>query len=119
MSWRDVLAGAVIAALVWAALLTVGTWFVDRQIRGASDVYGFFALVIGLLSWLYVGAQMTLLAAEVNVVRARRLWPRSLLPPSAGEPDRRSLAGQAAEQVGMPGQEVDVRFGPPSPKEGV
>lgn len=42
VSWRDVLAGAVIAALVWAALLTVGTWFVDRQIRGASDVYGFF-----------------------------------------------------------------------------
>jgi hypothetical protein len=30
---------------------------------------------------LYLGAQLTLYAAEVNVVAARRLWPRSLLQP--------------------------------------
>jgi uncharacterized BrkB/YihY/UPF0761 family membrane protein len=37
-----------------------------------------FAIVLGLLFWLYLGAQLTLYAAEVNVVAARRLCPRSL-----------------------------------------
>jgi len=35
--------------------------------------------VLGLLTWLYLVGQITLLAAEINVVRARRLWPRSFL----------------------------------------
>jgi hypothetical protein len=34
---------------------------------------------------LYLGARLTLYAAEVNVVAARRLWPRSLLHPPAGQ----------------------------------
>jgi len=34
-----------------------------------------FALVIGLLLWLHLGAQVTLYAAEINVVLARSLWP--------------------------------------------
>ena len=42
-------------------------------------VYGGLAVVIGLLSWLYLQAQVTLLAAEVDVVLARHLWPRSLV----------------------------------------
>jgi hypothetical protein len=44
-------------------------------------VYGVFAIVLGLLFWLYLGARLTLYAAEVNVVAARQLWPRSLLQP--------------------------------------
>ena len=40
-----------------------------------------FAIVLGLLFWLYLGARLTLYAAEVNVVAARQLWPRSLLQP--------------------------------------
>jgi YihY family inner membrane protein len=76
--WREVLPGAAAAAAAWIALLSVGTWLVDRQLRHASDLYGFFGIVLGLLSWMYLGAQVLLLSAELNVVLARRLWPRGL-----------------------------------------
>lgn len=34
--------------------------------------------MIGLLSWLLIASELVLIAAELNVVLARRLWPRSL-----------------------------------------
>jgi membrane protein len=82
------LPGAVVAGIGWTVLLSIGSWFVDRQIRGASEVYGVFAVVLGLLVWIHLGAQVLLVGAEVNVVRARRLWPRSLVEPSVPSGDR-------------------------------
>lgn len=109
--WREVLPGAVVAAVAWTVLLMVGGWLVDRHIRNASQVYGFFAIVIGLLAWISLAAQMFLLAAEINVVRARRLWPRSLVAPPLESEDRRVLADQAKEERGRPEERVDVSFG--------
>jgi membrane protein len=76
-SWRDVLPGALVAAVIWEILQLVGGYIVDRQLRHASSTYGVFAIVIGLLTWLYIGANVTLLSAEINVVTKHRLWPRS------------------------------------------
>jgi membrane protein len=85
LSWVDVFPGAAVGAVLWTALQSLGSYYVQHQVKNASAVYGTFALVIGLLTWIYLGAQFTLLAAEVNVVRKNRLWPRSLLqqPPLA------------------------------------
>jgi hypothetical protein len=66
--------------------------------------------VIGLLSWLYLGAQVTLLGAELNVVRARRLWPRALDPQDMTPADRRALRGLAKVEERREDQVVDVRF---------
>ena len=84
VSWRDVLPGAVLAGASWTVLQTLGGYFLERKITGASNVYGTFAVVIGLLWWLFIGAQLTVVAAEVNVVLRRRLGPgrSSRLPPS-------------------------------------
>jgi membrane protein len=80
----------VTGAVLWTVMQLVGTYFVNHQVKNATPVYGTFALVIGLLVWIYLGAQLTLLCAEVNVVRVKRLWPRSLLsrggPPPGDEP---------------------------------
>jgi YihY family inner membrane protein len=111
VSWRQVMPGAIIAGLAWVLLQSVGTFLVDRQIRRASDVYGFFAVVLGLLWWIYLGAQIAVIAAEVNVVLARRLWPRRMLVPPTGPADRRSLEGQVNETASVEGEHVDVRFG--------
>ena len=46
--------------------------------------------MIGLLAWLYLQAELTVYAVEVNVVRAYRLWPRSIAPPPYTEQDRRA-----------------------------
>jgi YihY family inner membrane protein len=75
---RASLPGAVLAAVCWTALQLVGGWFVSHEIRNATPVYGTFALVIGLLAWIQLGAMLTVFAAELNVVWARKLWPRSI-----------------------------------------
>jgi membrane protein len=108
---RQLLPGAVLAALAWALLQWLGGWYVARQLSRASATYGTFALVIGLLSWLYLASTVTLLAAELNVVRARRLWPRSLAPPPLGRPDERALEGLAKQEERLPDQRVEVSFG--------
>jgi YihY family inner membrane protein len=114
VSWREVLPGAVVAAIAWTALLMLGSWLVDRQIRHASQVYGFFAIVIGLLAWISLAAQVFLLAAEINVVRARRLWPRSLMAPPLADEDREVLASQAEEERARPEERVEVKFEEPA-----
>ncbi len=87
---RAVLPGAVVAAIGWLALQAIGGVYVARVVKGASETYGGFAVVVGLLSWLYLGAQLTLIAGEINVVLARRLWPRSM-GATLGPADQRAL----------------------------
>jgi YihY family inner membrane protein len=108
VGWGDVIPGAILAGITWEILLLSGTYLVGHQIKNASAVYGVFALVIGLLWWLKIGAQVTLYAAEVNVVRARRLWPRGLTERS--EADEVTLRREAQQEERVPGESVEVRF---------
>ncbi len=85
-SLSTVLPGVVLAAVGWTVLQLVGGLFVSHEVRGATPAYGTFALVLGLLVWINLGAVLTVLSAELNVVLDRRLWPRSLPgAPDAGE----------------------------------
>jgi inner membrane protein YhjD len=108
---RDMLVGIVVAAVGWALLQTLGGIYVNHVVRRASPTYGFFAIVIGLLSWLYLGAQLLLLAAETNVVRVRRLWPRSLFDPATAA-DMKALRAVARVEERRDGERVEVTFGP-------
>ena len=95
------------------ALQSAGSWYVERTVSRASETYGTFALVIGLLSWFWLFSHLLLLAAEVNVVLRRRLWPRSL----AGEleaADRSALQRTAEAMRQDERQEILVRFRDPS-----
>ncbi len=76
--WSCLVPGAVVAGLGYTGLQIAGHWYVQRAIAGAEDTYGTFAVVIGLLTWLYLLAQLSIFAAEINVVLDRRLWPRGL-----------------------------------------
>lgn len=78
VNWRVFLPGAVVAGIAYVVLQSLGTLYVTHTLKGAQKTYGTFAGVIGLLSWMYLLAQVTMLAAEINVVRHRRLWPRTL-----------------------------------------
>ena len=114
VSWRDVAPGALLAAIGWTVLLLIGQWFVESRIQGATNVYGTFAVVLGLLSWLYLASQMTLFSAEVNVVLKKRLWPRSIVNPPVRDADERSFSRQAKEQERIPPQDVEVDYSGPS-----
>lgn len=106
---RDLLPGVALAALGVVALQSVAGWYFEHAVERADDTYGTFALVIGLLSWLLLLAQLLLLSAEVNVVLHRRLWPRALAG-ELGEPDRRVLRLAAAAAQRDEGEEIAVRF---------
>jgi uncharacterized BrkB/YihY/UPF0761 family membrane protein len=80
---------------------------VIHQLRHASQVYGFFASVLGLVSWLHLSAHLTLYAAELNVVKARRLRPRSMVQPPLVEADRRVLDLIARQEERRPEQSVE------------
>lgn len=108
---RDLVLGIVMAAFLWALLQALGGIYVDRVVSRANATYGFFAIVIGLLSWLYLGAQLVLLSAEANVVRARRLWPRSILEPVT-DADRAALQAAARAEERREGEHIEVTFGP-------
>lgn len=107
---RDVLVGAALAGAFWELLQLAGSWYVGHVVTRDSATYGFFAIVIGLVSWVYLGAQLTLAAAEVNVVRRDRLWPRSLARTGLTEADRRVYERLARMQTRRPGVSVEVRF---------
>ena len=108
VSWGDVRPGAIIGAVAWTVLQALGGYYVAHQLRGASDTYGTLAAVIGLLAWIYLGAQVTLFAAEVNVVKKRRLWPRGIVQPPLTEADERALSDYAKQQERRPEERVDV-----------
>ncbi|HEY4918135.1 MAG TPA: YihY/virulence factor BrkB family protein [Solirubrobacteraceae bacterium] len=109
----DLLPGVIVGAILWQILQHVGGYYVDHVIRHAKETSGLFAFVLGLLAWLYLGGQVTLLAAEINVVRARRLWPRSFFSDPLLDADKRALISNAEVQERIHEQNVDVSFDQP------
>jgi len=81
VSWTDLRLGAILSAVSWQALQLLGTFIVGHTLRHTSALYGVFGVVLGLMAWLYLQAQVTLYAVEACTVRAWRLWPRGLRPP--------------------------------------
>jgi YihY family inner membrane protein len=109
VTWRQVAPGAALAGVGWTALLSLGGWLVSDRISSSTHIYGTLAVVIGLLGWIYVGAQLALFAAVANVVIANHLWPRSLrgeLTPA----DRRALRRSAGQEERRQEESVDVTF---------
>ena len=80
-SWRDLRLAALLSAACWQVLLLLGGYIVGHLLHHSSELYGIFGVVLGLLAWLYLQAQLTLYAVEAATVRAWRLWPRGLAPP--------------------------------------
>ena len=111
VTWRDVLPGACVTGVAWTGMLAAGGWIVEGRLASSSDVYGTFAIVIGLLGWIYLGAQITLLGAVINVVLAKRLWPRSLQGNDLTEADERALRRSAGQEERREEETVAVAFG--------
>jgi YihY family inner membrane protein len=108
---RDLLPGAVLGGVAWTGLQALGGWLVARQLQHSSELYGTFGVVLGLLFFLYLAAQIVVYAAEVNVVRARHLVPRSLAPPPLTTADQEVLSDVAEAERRRPEEDVAVTFG--------
>jgi membrane protein len=118
VSVREILPGAILAALAFQVLLSTGAFFVRTGLLGSSQVYGLFGIVLGLMAWIYLESVIVVLAAELNVVLARRLWPRSLLAPFIEHrdltgADRRSYTSYANAQQYKESESITVEFDEP------
>lgn len=102
--------GAIVGGVGYSILQALGGYLIGHQLRHMNEIYGFFALVLGAIWWIYLGAMLTVYAAELNVVLFRRLWPRSLVQPPLTDADRRVLEALVLQEERRPEQEVTVRF---------
>ncbi|OBI22331.1 ribonuclease BN [Mycobacterium sp. E2327] len=115
LSYRQVWPGALAAALIWQILQRFGAGYVAHTVKSASATNSVFALVLGLLAFLYLVSTTLVLCAEINVVLVERLYPRALLTPFAEdadltEADRKTYAKRAKAERVKGFQRVSVRF---------
>jgi membrane protein len=113
VSWRQLRGGAISAGILYELLQTLGGYYVGHTLKNASNLYGTFGLVIGLLSWIYLTAHITLLAAEANVVASKHLWPRSfsaLIEQASTEADRTALTQAGKTEERRQDETVSVEF---------
>jgi YihY family inner membrane protein len=106
---QKLIPGAVTGGIAWTVLQIAGTYLVHHFLH-SNSVYGYFATVLGLVAYINVAVQITVYAAEVNVVLARRLWPRSIVQPPLTEADRASMALQALQNQRRVEEHIEVSF---------
>jgi len=109
---RGLLPGAILGAIAFTALITLGTGLLTHQLKNASATYGAFGSIIGIVLLLLLLAKLSMYAAELNPVLARRLYPRAL--PMGGEPtdaDRQVLASLVHAEQRRDDQVIGVGFG--------
>jgi len=106
---RNLVPGAAAGGLAWTVLLALGTYVVGH-LRETDAAYGAFATVLVLLGWISLSVEITVYAAELNVVLARRLWPRSIVQPPLTEADRAVLAAQALQNQRRDDQRIHVSY---------
>lgn len=107
---RAMLPGAAISAVGWQLLLTAAGVIVAHQLSHAQAVAGFFGLVLGLLSWLALQATLIIYAIEVDVVRTKHLWPRSIVQPPLLEGDKSYYTGALRAETRRPEQRLDIAY---------
>jgi membrane protein len=114
---RDVVPGALTAAALLHGMQKVGAAYVDGVVRNSGFTYGVFAVVLGLLAWIYLCAALTVMCIELNVVLTRRLYPRALMTPFTDnvdltDADRRAYTANAKAQRTKGFESVHVAFEP-------
>jgi len=107
---RDLRVGVIVAGVAWSLLQALGGIYIGHVLKGQHGAYSEFGFVIALLVWLHLGSQMTLYAAEINVVLKRRLWPRSLFGPPEAPADQRTLTALAKVEERSDAERIDVEF---------
>ena len=110
--------GAFTVSILWLVLQEVGQIYTSQVLAGTKGMDAAFGLVLGLIGIIYIASFMGVIGIEVNVVLARKLWPRSIRTlfvdrPDLTDADRRAYASYAQAQRHKTSEEVQVAFKDP------
>jgi YihY family inner membrane protein len=107
---RNLMLSAAITAAGWQLLLNIASFVVAHQLRHAQAVAGLFGVVLGLLAWLALQATVMVYAIEVDVVLAKRLWPRSIVQPPLTDADKTYYTDAVLASAQRPEQRLEVAY---------
>lgn len=114
-SFWTALPGGITIAIGWHLLQMLGGSYVSRVMSRATELNAVFALVLGLIAFIYLACIIAVIGVEVSVVLRRRLYPRALLTPFTDdveltEADRRAYDSYAKSMRHKGFQHVEVTF---------
>lgn len=66
--WRDLLPGALLAAVGFEVLALVGTVYVPQLVSRSSALYGSIGIVFAILAWLALFARLLVYSSTLNAV---------------------------------------------------
>jgi membrane protein len=107
---RRLLLSAAVSAVGWQLLLNIAGYVVTHQLRHAQAVAGLFGAVLGLLAWLALQATVIVYAIEAEAVRAKHLWPRSIVQPPLTEADKAYYTDALRAEAQRPEQQLDIGY---------
>lgn len=107
---KDMFVGTGIAAAIMQILLTFGSLLVAHQLKNFDTLYGTFAVVLGMLFWIYLLAQVVVYAVEIDSVRHLKLYPRAIQNDKPTAQDLHAYELYAHVDRYIPKEEIDVRF---------
>jgi uncharacterized BrkB/YihY/UPF0761 family membrane protein len=115
LGYRQVLPGALTAASIWQVLQWFGAGYIGHVVKSASATNSVFALVLGMLAFLFLVSSTLVLCAEINVVLVEQLHPRALLTPFTDQvdltpADRKTYTRKAKAERVKGFQRVSVTF---------
>jgi YihY family inner membrane protein len=107
---RSLLLSAAASAVGWQILLSIAGYVVAHQLRHAQAVAGLFGAVLGLLAWLALQATVIVYAIEVDAVRVKHLWPRSIVQPPLTKADKAYYTDRLRAEAQRPEQKVSIAY---------
>lgn len=114
---RELRLGAILSAVSWQILLASAGLTIKHYLSHATAVAGTFGIVLGLLAWFGLQATVTVYVIEADVVRARKLWPRSITQPPLIEADKQFLQAATDTETRRPEQQVSTSFTPDADRD--
>lgn len=102
--------GSLIAGIIIQFLLTFGGLILSHYLKGINNLYGTFAVVLGMLFWIYLIAQVVIYSVEVDSVRFLRLWPRAIQGDKPTKADEEAYNMYAKIEKYSPRKKKDQRF---------
>ncbi len=106
---KQIVLGAGITAIGLQILQICGSALLAHELKSFNTTYGIFALVIGLMFWIYLQVEVILYAVEIDVIRAHKLSPRSLQNPLTAA-DKKAFSLLAKAQSHHKSEHVSVHF---------